>query len=80
MDDRYPVEDRNLFTEEQRNRARTILANARRDLGYELHGRSRIDLLLDNMEELRGVTDAFQLLIEIGERLPGGPFGTTEEE
>jgi len=49
------------------DKARAILAGARADLGYDLGGGSKLDLLLDNMPELDSVTSARELLRSIGE-------------
>jgi len=51
---------------ELQDRARLIIANARKALGHDLNG-SLTDLLLDNIHELRSVADARKLILEIGE-------------
>lgn len=48
------------------DRARAVIASARKDLGHNLQGGSLTDLLLDNLP-LNGVNEARVLLKEIGE-------------
>lgn len=52
-------------------KAREILAGARADLGHDLGGFSKVDLLLDNMPELMSVEAAKELLRSIGELSEG---------